>query len=112
MMILFYTLKGPPALFRCRPAPTNHNSGALTGTLLTYTESLHTSILLTKTAFHCETLFCVIPNSMAENFDIILCKCPHIIIRASTTLATVPASVASNAPVKVYLVLVTFAARK
>lgn len=37
---------------------------------------------------------------------------PHPIHPASTTLATVPARVASRAPVRVYLVFVTFAARK
>lgn len=47
-------------LFRCRPASTNHDSDALTGTLLTYTESLHISILLTKqrcTMKRCFVLF-------------------------------------------------------
>lgn len=36
----------------------------------------------------------------------------YIINLVNTTLATVPARVASNAPVRVYLVFVTFAARK
>lgn len=36
----------------------------------------------------------------------------YVINLVNTTLATVPARVANSAPVKVYLVFVTFAARK
>lgn len=39
-------------------------------------------------------------------------ECCHNSILVSTTLATVPARVESSAPVRVYRVFVTFAARK
>jgi len=45
-------------------------------------------------------------------FSLIILLIFYIIHLVNITLATVPAKVASSAPVKVYLVFVTFAARK
>ena len=62
--------------------------------------------------------YCAMPCRAPAYVKNVTCAFPHpitfpyFIIPASTTLATIPAMVDKSAPVKVYFVFVTFAARK
>ncbi len=84
-------------LLRCRPASTKHNSNVLLDILLTYIEFTHFYPSHTQKRHSYECRFCIDRYTR---------------IPARTILAATPAKVASNAPTKVYLVFVTFAARK
>lgn len=105
--------KESPVLIRCRPASTKHNSRAPCGRPVDIYLSKHFYPSHTqKTAPHYG-----VPFSFYHGFLFILSQQCHLaygytIIPASIILATIPASVDNNAPLRVYLVLVTFAARK
>ena len=105
--------KESPVLIRCRPASTKHNSRVPYGRPVDIYLSKHFYPSHTqKTAPHYG-----VPFSFYYGYLFILSQQHRLaygytIIPARIILAMIPASVDSSAPLRVYLVFVTFAARK